>query len=113
MSNSKPDFTPYTEKQEKFGTSIIKKYGKFQVVIYRLTGGRLLNTFLGGPVHLCRGQAHLSPFRSLIDRYSLSSIIWETPVGRSKHTGKGNYHDYRYFNLLSNSGCWRMAAKPK
>jgi deazaflavin-dependent oxidoreductase (nitroreductase family) len=50
MSNSKRDFTPYTEKQEKFGTSIIKKYGKFQVVIYRLTGGRLLNTFLGGPV---------------------------------------------------------------
>jgi deazaflavin-dependent oxidoreductase (nitroreductase family) len=50
MTNHQPDINPYTEKQEKLGTAIIKNFGKFQVFIYRLTGGRLLNKFLGAPV---------------------------------------------------------------
>lgn len=44
------DFKPYSEKEEKFGTGLIKRIGKFQVFIYRLSGGRLMNTFLGAPV---------------------------------------------------------------
>jgi len=41
---------PYTQKQEKFGTWIISKVGRWQTTVYELTGGRLWNTFLGGPV---------------------------------------------------------------
>ncbi|MCB1703922.1 MAG: nitroreductase family deazaflavin-dependent oxidoreductase [Halioglobus sp.] len=44
------DFQPYTEKQEKFGSWIIGKVGRWQTTVYELTGGRLWNTFLGGPV---------------------------------------------------------------
>jgi deazaflavin-dependent oxidoreductase (nitroreductase family) len=41
---------PYTERQEKFGSWIIGKVGRWQTTVYELTGGRLWNTFLGGPV---------------------------------------------------------------
>lgn len=41
---------PYTPKQEKFGTWIINKVGRWQTTVYELSGGRLWNTFLGGPV---------------------------------------------------------------
>ena len=41
---------PYTAKQEKFGSWIIGKVGRWQTTVYELTGGRLWNTFLGGPV---------------------------------------------------------------
>jgi len=41
---------PYTPKQEKFGSWIIGKVGRWQTTVYELTGGRLWNTFLGGPV---------------------------------------------------------------
>ena len=41
---------PYTPKQEKFGSWIISKVGRWQTTVYELTGGRLWNTFLGGPV---------------------------------------------------------------
>jgi len=41
---------PYTQKQEKFGTWIINKVGRWQTTVYELSGGRLWNTFLGGPV---------------------------------------------------------------
>ena len=40
----------FTEKQEKFGSWIIGKVGRWQTTVYELTGGRLWNTFLGGPV---------------------------------------------------------------
>ena len=40
----------YTPKQEKFGSWIISKVGRWQTTVYELTGGRLWNTFLGGPV---------------------------------------------------------------
>jgi len=39
----------YTPKQEKFGSWIISKLGRWQTTVYELTGGRLWNTFLGGP----------------------------------------------------------------
>lgn len=45
-----PKYKPYTEKQEKFGSSLIKKVGKWQTKVYEFTGGRLWNTFLGSPV---------------------------------------------------------------
>jgi F420H(2)-dependent quinone reductase len=41
---------PYSPKQEKFGSWIISKVGRWQTTVYELTGGRLWNTFLGGPV---------------------------------------------------------------
>lgn len=44
------DLTPYTAKQEKFGSALIKFFSVVQVKVYRLTGGRLLNKFLGAPV---------------------------------------------------------------
>ncbi len=44
------DIQPYTPQQEKFGSWIISKVGRWQTVVYELSGGRLWNTFLGGPV---------------------------------------------------------------
>ena len=44
------DIQPYTAQQEKFGSWIISKVGRWQTTVYELTGGRLWNTFLGGPV---------------------------------------------------------------
>ena len=44
------DIQPYTQKQEKFGSWIISKVGRWQTTVYELSGGRLWNTFLGGPV---------------------------------------------------------------
>lgn len=41
---------PYTAKQEKIGSWIINKVGRWQTRVYELSGGRLWNTFLGGPV---------------------------------------------------------------
>ena len=41
---------PYSQKQEKYGSWIITKVGRWQTTVYELTGGRLWNTFLGGPV---------------------------------------------------------------
>jgi deazaflavin-dependent oxidoreductase (nitroreductase family) len=41
---------PYSQKQEKYGSWIISKVGRWQTTVYELTGGRLWNTFLGGPV---------------------------------------------------------------
>lgn len=41
---------PYTQKQEKLGSWIINRVGRWQTTVYELTGGRLWNTFLGGPV---------------------------------------------------------------
>lgn len=39
---------------------------------------------VAGAIHLCRGQKHLSPFRSCIGRYSLSYICWKNrPVVRN------------------------------
>lgn len=49
---------PYTPKQEKLGSWIISKVGRWQTAVYELTGGRLWNTFLGGPVAIltCVGR---------------------------------------------------------
>jgi deazaflavin-dependent oxidoreductase (nitroreductase family) len=44
------DIQAYSQKQEKFGSWIISKVGRWQTTVYELTGGRLWNTFLGGPV---------------------------------------------------------------
>lgn len=44
------EIKPYTAQQEKFGSWIINRVGKLQTTVYELTGGRLWNTFLGGPV---------------------------------------------------------------
>lgn len=44
------EIKPYTAQEEKFGSWIINRVGKLQTTVYELTGGRLWNTFLGGPV---------------------------------------------------------------
>ena len=41
---------PFTPGQEKFGSWLISRVGRLQTSVYELTGGRLWNTFLGGPV---------------------------------------------------------------
>ncbi|MDX1735180.1 MAG: nitroreductase/quinone reductase family protein [Halioglobus sp.] len=46
-----PDNTkPFTPGQEKFGTWFINTLGRWQTRVYELSGGRLWNKFLGGPV---------------------------------------------------------------
>ncbi len=47
--NTKPEFTPYTQRQERFGEFFIKNLGSMQVRVYEWTGGRLWNTFLKAP----------------------------------------------------------------
>lgn len=44
------DIKPYSPGQEKFGSWVISRVGRLQTRVYELTGGRLWNTFLGGPV---------------------------------------------------------------
>ncbi len=39
----------YTPLQEWFGSQLIKGYGRYQVWMYELSGGRLANLFLGAP----------------------------------------------------------------
>jgi F420H(2)-dependent quinone reductase len=41
---------PYSPGQEKFGSWLINRVGRLQTAVYELTGGRLWNKFLGGPV---------------------------------------------------------------
>lgn len=41
---------PYSAQQEKFGTWIINRFGRWQTAVYELSGGRWWNTFRGGPV---------------------------------------------------------------
>jgi deazaflavin-dependent oxidoreductase (nitroreductase family) len=53
MSN---EIKPYSPGQEKFGTALIKFFGNLQVFVYRLTGGRLMNKFLGAPVAILTHQ---------------------------------------------------------
>jgi len=70
---SKQDIVPYTEGQEKFGKFFITRFGALQVFVYRLTGGRLMNTFLGVKVailgHIGRksGQLRCTPLLYLAD----------------------------------------------
>lgn len=47
---SEQSIKPYSEKQEKIGSWIISRIGRWQVCVYELTGGRLWNKFLGSPV---------------------------------------------------------------
>lgn len=69
----KPDFVPYSPGQEKFGKGFIKNFGALQVFVYRLSGGRLMNTFLGVKVailgHYGRksGQLRRTPLLYLAD----------------------------------------------
>jgi len=64
---------PYSPGQEKFGKFFIKNFGGLQVFVYRLTGGRLMNTFMGVKVailgHIGRksGQLRRTPLLYLED----------------------------------------------
>jgi len=51
---------PYSEKQEKFGTWLIRSIGRWQVAVYRATGGRVWNRFLGAPVAILTSTGHKS-----------------------------------------------------
>lgn len=56
-----PTVQRYTERQEKFGRFFIKNVARLQVWIYRLSGGRLANTFThGAPVALLTTIGRLS-----------------------------------------------------
>lgn len=54
------DIKPYSEGQEKFGSWLIKNIGKWQVSVYRATGGRVWNKFLGAPVSILTSIGHKS-----------------------------------------------------
>jgi len=54
------EFKPYSEGQEKFGTWLIRNIGKWQVSVYRATGGKVWNTFLGAPVAILTSIGHKS-----------------------------------------------------
>ena len=41
---------PYSSQQEKIGSWLINRVGRWQTAVYEMSGGRLWNTFLGGPV---------------------------------------------------------------
>ncbi|MCR9107211.1 MAG: nitroreductase family deazaflavin-dependent oxidoreductase [Gammaproteobacteria bacterium] len=41
---------PYTEREEKIGSWLINRIGRWQTTVYELSGGRIWNTFQGGPV---------------------------------------------------------------
>ena len=41
---------PYSAKQERFGTWLINRIGRWQIRVYEWSGGRLWKTFLGAPV---------------------------------------------------------------
>lgn len=70
---SKKEITPYSEGQEKFGKFFIKNFGGLQVFVYRLTGGRMMNTFMGVKVailgHIGRksGELRRTPLLYLQD----------------------------------------------
>lgn len=54
------EIKPYSEGQEKFGTWLIRNVGKWQVAVYRATGGRVWNKFLGAPVAILTSVGHKS-----------------------------------------------------
>lgn len=41
---------PYSARQEKFGTWLINRIGRWQIRVYEWSGGRVWNRFLGAPV---------------------------------------------------------------
>jgi deazaflavin-dependent oxidoreductase (nitroreductase family) len=102
MARQKADVKPFTEKQEKIGTSIIKKYSKFQVMIYRLTGGRLLNRFLGAPVAIL---THTGKKTGAIRRTPLVFYAYdEIVVIAASKGGMKNPPVWKY-NLDANPDC--------
>jgi len=70
---SKKEIAPYSAGQEKFGSAFIKNFGALQVIVYRLTGGRFMNTFMGVKVailgHIGRksGELRRTPLLYLED----------------------------------------------
>jgi deazaflavin-dependent oxidoreductase (nitroreductase family) len=47
-----PQVEPYTKEQERYGHFLIKTVAAVQVLLYKLSGGRIANTFRGGKVIL-------------------------------------------------------------
>lgn len=72
MSAHKP-VERFTPGQERFGTSLIKRIGSLQTLVYELTGGRVWNTFRGGQVAILTvigrksGQARKTPLLYIED----------------------------------------------
>ena len=54
------EIKPYSAGQEKFGSWLIKNIGKWQVAVYRATGGRVWNKFLGAQVAILTSTGHKS-----------------------------------------------------
>ena len=72
MSTHKP-VERFTPGQERFGTSLIKRIGSLQTLVYELTGGRVWNTFRGGQVAILTvigrksGQSRKTPLLYIED----------------------------------------------
>ncbi len=59
MTSSK-EIKPFSAKEEKIANWIIKRVAKWQVAVYRASGGRLWKTFLGAPVAILTSTGHKS-----------------------------------------------------
>lgn len=100
---SKKNWKPYTEKQEKFGTSLIRKVGKWQVWVYEKTNGKLWGKFLGAEVAIFTiigrksGEARKTP---LVFAQDNGSII----VAASKGGMSG--FPLWYLNMKANPEVW-------
>jgi len=85
---NKKEVVPYSAGQEKFGSTLIKSIGAIQVFVYRLTGGRLMNTFMGVKVailgHIGRktGELRRTPLLYLEDGEKV--VIVASKGGMSK-----------------------------
>jgi deazaflavin-dependent oxidoreductase (nitroreductase family) len=96
------DIKPYSEGQEKFGAWIIKKVGKYQVSVYRATGGRLWNKFLGAPVSILTCTGHKS---GEIRRTPLLFLEQGDNVVVAASKGGMSKPPVWMFNLQANADC--------
>jgi deazaflavin-dependent oxidoreductase (nitroreductase family) len=99
---NKPDIKPYSAREEKFGTALIKTVGAIQVFVYRLTGGRLMKKFLGAPVAILTTTGRKS---GAIRRTPLLFLEDGEKVVLAASKGGMSGHPMWKYNLDANASC--------
>lgn len=90
---------PYTEGQEKFGRLFIRLLARVQVLLYRLSQGRIANTFNGGPVALVTMVGRRSGKRRTLPLvYALTS---DGGVVLAASQGGMSHHPLWYHNIVA------------
>jgi F420H(2)-dependent quinone reductase len=94
---------PWTPLEERIGSVVVKVMSVLNVLVYRITGGRIGGTFLrGAPVCLVTvigrrsGEPHTIPLLYLRDGHDV--VIVASKGGMSKHP-------VWYWNLVANPRC--------